>query len=205
MEINVIAVLILGLFVLLFSMPAGAHCDTLDGPVVMAAQNALDSGNVNLILIWVQEKDEAQIKEAFNKTLAVRGLSPEAKDLADMYFFETLVRVHRAGEGAPYTGLKPAGLEQELAVTATDEALESGSSDKLVKLLTDAVQNGTREEYEKVIARKDFSPDDVEAGREYVEAYVPFIHYVEKIYEAATAPIEGHYTEQTNTEAAHEE
>ena len=32
-----------------------AHCDTLAGPVVGAARKALDSGNVNLILVWVQK------------------------------------------------------------------------------------------------------------------------------------------------------
>ncbi len=113
--------LILSLCILL--VPAGAHCDTLDGPVVVAAQKALDTGDVNPVLIWVQEKDEAQIREAFNKTLSVRKLSPEANDLADMYFFEMLVRVHRAREGAPYTGLKPAGLDRG-AVGAADKALE---------------------------------------------------------------------------------
>ncbi len=78
-----------------------AHCYTMNGPVVIAAQKALESGDVNVILVWVQKNDEAEIKAAFNKTLAVRTLSPEAKKLADMYFFETLVRIHRAGEGAP--------------------------------------------------------------------------------------------------------
>ncbi len=183
------------MILLLGSNVALAHCDTLDGPVVKAAQKALDTGNVNLVLIWVQEGDEAKIKEAFNKTLVVRKLSPDAKDLADMYFFETLVRIHRMGEGAPYTGLKPAGLDLGPAIITTDNALESGSSDQLVKLLTDAVQNGTLEEYEKVIAKKNFSADDVKSGREYIAAYVTFIHYVERIYEAATAPVEGHYIE----------
>ena len=175
--------------------PVGAHCDTIDGPVVKAAQKALDTGNVDLVLIWVKEKDESQIKEAFNKTITVRKLSPEAKELADTYFFETVVRIHRAGEGAPYTGLKPAGLDLGPAIPAADEALENGSSDKLVNLLTDAVQNGTREEFKKVMAKKNYSPDDVRAGREYIEAYVPFIHYVERVYEAATAPAKSHYIE----------
>ena len=178
--------------------PVSAHCDTMDGPVVKAAQEALETGNVNLVLIWVKEKDEAQIKEAFNNTIAVRKLSPEAKELADMYFFETLVRVHRAGEGAPYTGLKPAGLDMGPAIPAADEALETGSSDKLVKLLTDATENGTREKFSTVMEKKNFSADNVSAGREYIEAYVPFIHYVERIYEAATAPVENHYVEANN-------
>ena len=92
---------------LLAPTAASAHCDGLDGPVVTAARKALESGNVNLVLIWVQKNDEAEIASAFQKTLSVRKLNAQVKDLADTYFFETLVRVHRAGEGEPYTGLKP--------------------------------------------------------------------------------------------------
>ena len=99
-----------------------AHCDGMDGPVISAAKNALDTGDINLVLFWVQKKDEAELKKAFQKTMAVRKLNPEAKELADMYFFETLVRIHRAGEGAPYTGIKPAGRDLGPAVPATDKA-----------------------------------------------------------------------------------
>jgi Family of unknown function (DUF6448) len=82
------------------------HCDGMDGPVVKAAQKALEAGNVNLVLIWVQKADEVEVRKAFDQTITVRKLGPEARALADRYFFETLVRLHRAGEGAPYTGLK---------------------------------------------------------------------------------------------------
>lgn len=87
------------------------HCDTMDGPVVKAAKRALETGNVNLILPWVPKKSEAELKKAFNKTLRVSKLGKGATELADYWFFETAVRVHREGEGAPYTGLKPAGLD----------------------------------------------------------------------------------------------
>ena len=75
---------------------ASAHCDRLDGPVVAAARKALDTGNVNLVLVWVQKKDDAEIRKHFDKTVAVRKAGGQAKELADMYFFETLVRIHRA-------------------------------------------------------------------------------------------------------------
>lgn len=172
---------------------ASAHCDTMDGPVVKAARNALETGNVNLVLIWVQEENEAEIRAAFEKTLAVRQLSPEAKDLADYWFFEILVRLHRAGEGAPYTGLKPAGSELSPAVTAADKALEDGKVKPLLKFLTDAVENGTTEQYNGVIARKDYEINDVESGREYVRHYVEYVHFVERLYEAAAETAEGHY------------
>jgi hypothetical protein len=172
-----------------------AHCDGLDGPVVKAAQRALDSGNVNPVLIWVQKSDEAEIRGLFEKTLAVRKLNTQARELADMYFFETLVRIHRAGEGAPYTGLKPAGRDLGPAIPAADKALESGKVEALVKLLTDGMQAGVRQQFKQVTAKKKFGKDDVTAGRDYVKHYVEFIHYVERIHEAAKNPAEGHYPE----------
>ncbi len=172
-----------------------AHCDTMDGPVVKAAQKALDTGDVNLVLIWVQPADEAQLKEAFNKTLAVRKLSPEAKGLADMYFFETLVRVHRAGEGAPYTGLKPAGTEVDPGIEAADKAVEKGSADELLKHLTESIRVGVTKHFEQVNSKKSFNKDDIAAGREFVESYVIFIHYVEALLQAAEKPVKGHYPE----------
>ncbi len=118
------------------------HCDTMDGPVVKTAQAALGTGDVTAVLKWVKPEHETEIHETFKKTLAVRKLSPEAKDLADTYFFETLVRLHRQGEGAPYTGLKPAG-QVEPVIAASDKALETGSieglTEEMVKLVSDGI------------------------------------------------------------------
>lgn len=175
--------------------PASAHCDGLDGPVVKAAQQALDSGNVNRVLIWVQHADEVQIKDAFRKTLEVRKLNPSARELADRYFFETLVRVHRAGEGAPYTGIKPAGRDLGPAVPAGDKALQTGSVGPLAQLLTQAVHHSVEGQFKEVVAKKDYKADDIAAGQEYVKAYVEYIHSVERIYEAAASPAHGHFPE----------
>jgi hypothetical protein len=169
-----------------------AHCDGLDGPVIKAAQKALETGNANLVLIWVLKNDEAEIKKAFQKTLAVRKLNPQAKELADMYFFETLVRVHRASEGEPYTGLKPAGRALEPAIPVADKAIESGELEPLLKILIETVQTEVREKFKMVAAKKKFKPNDVEAGREYVEVYVPFVSYVERVYATAKSAAKGH-------------
>ena len=174
---------------------AMAHCDVLDGPVVKAATNALRTGNVNLVLIWVQQKDEAEIRAVFQQAMAVRKQSPEAQVLADRSFFETLVRVHRAGEGAPYTGLKPAGRDLGPAIPAADRALETGVADPLQSLLARAVQRGLQEHFRALEALKGYDPNDVTAGRQYVQAYVEYIHYVERLHEAATTAAEGHYAE----------
>lgn len=193
----------LGIF-LLIPRSAMAHCDGMDGPVVKAAQNALASGDVNLVLIWVQRADEQEIREAFARTLAVRMLGAEARDLADMYFFETLVRIHRAGEGAPYTGLKPAGRDLGPAIPLADQVLTSGKVDPLVTLITDETRKGLTEGFNHALKALNYSPADVEGGRKYVQAYVTFIHYVERAYEVASRPVAGHSPDDQHAPKKHD-
>ena len=180
-----------------------AHCDGLDGPVVKAAQRALETRNPALVLIWVQDKDEREIRTAFEQTLAVRELSPQAKELADRFFFETLVRVHRAGEGAPFTGLKPAGRDLGPAIPAADEAVRTGSVEPVQQLLTDAFQQRLREEFGRVMAAKTFKSDDLAAGRLYISVYVEFIHFVERLYDSTIQSSHGHFDERENPSNNH--
>jgi hypothetical protein len=172
-----------------------AHCDGLDGPVVKSARAALEARNVALVAIWVQPQDEPEIRRAFEQTLVVRSLSPQAKELADRFFFETVVRVHRAGEGAPFTGLKPAGRDLGPAIPAADKALEERSLEPLVTLLTDTMRDRLRQHFNEAVTARTYDVDDVVAGREYVRAYVAFIHYVERLYESSTAATHGHFDE----------
>ena len=133
------------------------------------------------LLKWVRTADEKDIQMAFEKTLAMRAYGAEAKEFADMYFFETLVRIHREGEGAPYTGLKP-GAAIDPAVALADQGLENGSVDKLVKVLTNAMANGIRERFAQAYENQKHADDSVSAGREFVESYVVFTHYVEGLH-----------------------
>ncbi len=169
------------LTILANSQSAYAHCDTLDGPVVKEARVALDNENMTPLFKWIRPTDEKMIKETFDMTLDVRTKGKKAKELADMYFFETLVRIHREGEGAPYTGLKP-GVAVDPAVALADKALESGSIDKLVKVLTNAMAKGIRERFKHTNETQKHANESVEAGREFVESYVIFTHYVEGLH-----------------------
>lgn len=184
-----------GAAILLLGAQALAHCDALDGPVVQSAQKALDSGDVKLVLIWVQKDDEPGMQQAFEKTLAVRKLNAGARELADRYFFETVVRVHRAGEGAPHTGLKPAGQELGPAIPAADKALREGKIEPLLNLVRSALEQGVHRHFKAALKKRDFAREDVEAGREFVKAYVEYIHCVEALYQQATQQAHGHYPE----------
>lgn len=106
-----------------------AHCDTMDGAVVKDAQIALDKGDVTPVLKWVKKDAETEVSEAFLTAIIERKKGAKAKESADKKFFETLIRVHRAGKGADFTGLKPAGSVEPIIAEA-DKAIESGSADK---------------------------------------------------------------------------
>jgi hypothetical protein len=172
-----------------------AHCDGLDGPVVLAGQKALETGRINPVLIWVQQEGEAEVSAAFEQARTVRALSPVAQALADRYFLETLVRVHRAGEGAPYTGLKPAGRDLGPAIPAADQTLVSGAIAPLGTLLTESVHHSLHALFQDARAKRDFAAKDIEAGRAYINAYVDYIHFVERLYQATQPTAHGHYGE----------
>lgn len=166
---------------------ASAHCDTLDGPVVQDARKALDSKNVTPVLKWVKAKDEKTVKAAFDKALAARGSKGEA---ADNEFFATVVMIHRAGEGAPFTGLKPAG-GVEPAIAEADKALANGSSDRLVTFITEKVAAGIRKRFERAAAAYLHKDESVTQGREFVEAYVDYTHFIENLDLAASGNAHG--------------
>jgi hypothetical protein len=176
---------------------AAAHCDTLDGPVVAAAKEALSGGEVTAVLKWVKPEYDEEVRAAFAKTVAVRKLGTEARELADMYFFETVVRLHRLGEGEGYTGLKPAGTDPGPAVRAADKALETADAEAVTKLVTDKVDEGIRARLREAVEKHKSAEKTVDDGRAYVAAYVTFVHYVEGVYDAAS-----HATEHSHAEHA---
>lgn len=156
-----------------------AHCDTMDGPVAKDALLALEKNNINYVLKWIKPESEAELKEVFNLAGKVRKLGTEAGMLSDRYFIETLVRLHRSGEGVPFTGVKPAGTPVDERIAAADKAIEKGDLSPLKDLVPAGILPELTERFEKVLSLKNFNVDNVEAGREYVEAYVRFFKFAE--------------------------
>jgi hypothetical protein len=158
------------------------HCDTLDGPVVTAAKTALEAGNVNLILPYVPQEGEAEIIRAFEKVMKIRT-DEVAREIVDLYFFETVVRIHRMGEGAPYTGLKPAGLSEGPVIPVAEQAIESGSPDELINVLTDMLREEVTHRFQQMMQLKQHAHESVNDAREYVEAMLGLQVWSHSIYE----------------------
>jgi hypothetical protein len=160
------------------------HCDSLDGPVVGAARDALTAGKVDLVLPFVPDAAEAEVRAMFARVLPVRGISQEAGDVADRLFFETVVRLHRAGEGAPYTGLKPAGLPHGPVLPLAERAVKTGSADAVTDFLTGLLQEELKQRLERVIALSAGKGRSLGDARRYVEAMLGFEVYSHHLLQA---------------------
>jgi hypothetical protein len=156
-----------------------SHCDTMDGPLVADARKAMAQNNVNYALKWVSAANESEVREAFRLSMKVKGLSAEAKELSEKYFFDVLVRIHRTGEGIPFTGVKPSGTPIDEKILEADKSIETGNLSPLEGMMPGDRLPELKERFKKVMALKNFDVNNVPAGREYIEAYVMFFKYAE--------------------------
>lgn len=156
-----------------------AHCDTAEGPAVTDGRKALETGNINYALKWVPADDEGEVRDVFDKALKVRALGPDAAEVADRLFLETMVRVHRMAEGVGFTGIQPAGTQIDPVVEAADEAIADGSDGDLLFMVPEERRTELHERFQAALALKDFDVDDIAAARRYVAAYVSFFKYAE--------------------------
>lgn len=163
------------------------HCDSLDGPVVTAARHALENEDVDAILPFVKKESESELRAAYELAVKARSQGAEARQVADRFFFETAVRLHRAGEGAPFTGLKPAGLDVGPVIPIAENAIASGSPADLIEFLTAAVRTEVNERFDAMLNRKERASRSVDGAREYVEAMLGLEVWSHKLYVAMKA------------------
>ncbi|MBF6627081.1 MAG: hypothetical protein ITG04_01055 [Proteiniphilum sp.] len=185
MSENLIRSLFIMSLTLIFSIitvqPVEAHCDSYDGPVLKDASKALETNNVELIKKWIPAADEAELVALFHKTYNLKKGDQEVYKIVQTHFYETFVRLHRQMEGAPYTGLKPAGTTEKIVVMS-DNALESGDIDRLLNALSNHVNSVLKEKYEKVAALEKVKNESPAKGRQFVAAYVDYTHSIEAVH-----------------------
>lgn len=173
---------IIAIFSLISIQPASAHCDSYDGPALIDAAKALETNNVDLILKWINADMEDEVVPLFYKTYSLRNGDKEIYEIVKKYFYETFVRLHRETEGAPFTGLKPAGATAHITVMS-DKALESGDFESLLKALNNHINSQLQSKFDKTLALYKVRDNSIEEGRAYVEAYVDYTHSLEAVHD----------------------
>ena len=170
----------------LFPNISQAHCDRVNGPVAKAARKALKNKNFETVQIWVSEEQEKELLQSYNRALDVYQQDGKAGKLAERYFIENAVRLHRVAEGMPYTGVKPAqSLPEDLKLA--EKALESGNADKVIALLRNELAKRVQKYHKKAVTTAQKKNKNVEAGRQWVDAYVKYIIYVHGLYQKIQA------------------
>jgi hypothetical protein len=173
---------------------AAAHCDWVGGPVVASARTALANADVAPVLKWIPAEREQEVRVALTRALAARAAGDDARAVADQWFFETVVRVHRASEGEPFTGLQGEDYRPEPGIALADHALESNSLAELEGALTAALRTELRKRFSATLEAKKHAEHDAAAGRHFVRLYADFVHYVDEVHRRvlASAPAHAH-------------
>jgi hypothetical protein len=157
-------------------------CDTMDGPVVTAAELALEMENINYVIPYVKKKYERELRDAFDRAIIVRELSGEAAEVADYWFFETAVRLHMLGDGKSYTGIKHSGLNRGPMITKTEEAIEIGDNTVLKEFLMNLIEESFENQFEEIMSKKEYDLNDVDAARDYITSMLEFIRFTHDLY-----------------------
>jgi hypothetical protein len=153
--------------------------------VVRAARRALGEERVAVVLPFVPKAAEKEVTELFHKVVHARKADPVSRDVADEHFFDTVVRLHRAGEGAPFTGLKPAGLDVGPVIPVAEHAAESGDGRALEDILVDVVRAEVQRRLRHLAHLRPEMEHGVDHAREYVKASLGLQVWAHALYTAA--------------------
>ncbi|MDD2243442.1 MAG: DUF6448 family protein [Dysgonamonadaceae bacterium] len=178
--VTILTIAILSFFMFTNIQTASAHCDSYDGPVIQDAEQALATNNVDLVFKWISTDQVKEVTDLFKKTYNLKKGDKEVYEIVKTHFFETLVRLHRETEGAPYTGLKPAGTTKPI-IYLSDKAIKDNDIESLLGKLNNHIASVVKEKYNKVSALNKTKNESAEKGREFVSAYVDYTHTLEAI------------------------
>lgn len=176
-----------------FPVVSFAHCDSVAGPVAKDVQKALTTGELSPVLKWIRPADEPELTAAFERARVVRKNGQESAKLADQFFLETAVRLHRASEGEPYAGLKPASAAEEPAPSLVDAALSKNALESVEETVISEIRSALQakiSQLEKMRKQTEVSPTH---GRAYVRAYVELIHYIERLQDSSVSKADEHH------------
>jgi hypothetical protein len=155
--------------------------DITNGPVLKAAKLALETGNVNYVLIWFPEESENKLKNLFEKTFCERRAGKDVHGVTIDWYFETLSRLHRDRDGALYTCMKPNGLDVSPVVPKAERAIETCNAEEIIEVVPKTMEGDLRQHFHYVMEKRNYDVNNIIAGRAYVAAFIDFIVYLHNL------------------------
>ncbi len=111
----------------------------------------------------------------------------DAKEVADDWFFENTIRLHRAEKEHRTPGMKPAGLSEGPVVPRAEKAIETGDPKESIGFILKTVEDDLTHRFHHVMEKKKYDVNDVAAGREFIEAFIGWVVYSHHLYMSVTS------------------
>jgi glutaredoxin len=159
-----------------------SYCETRNGPAIRAAKRALETGNVNYVLIWVPEESEKKLKNLFEKTFCEYKARKDGADITIDWYLETVNRLHKLGENRQYACIKTAGLDESPVILIAEKAIETGDAKEAIRFIPKACEDDFRYRFQHVLDKKNYDVNNLSAGRAFVTAFIDFIVYLHDMY-----------------------
>jgi hypothetical protein len=150
-------------------------CNQHDGPVTRAAKRALETGNAQYILIWIQKESENTVKNLLERACCERTTRKDSHQRTTDWFFETVNRLHSAYYGPCNLDISTKSREEKEIILLVERACESGNVEELLTIIPDASAVEMRQCFEDVMKKRDYGGKNSAAGRVYISAVVDFI------------------------------
>jgi hypothetical protein len=158
------------------------HCKTRNGPAVRAAVRALETGNVNYVLIWVPEEAEKKLKNLFEKTYCEYKVRKDGAHVTIDWYLKTVNRLHKLGENRQNTGITTAGLNESPFILIVENAIETEDPKEAIRVISEAREDDIRYHFHQVLDKKNYDVNNISAGRAFVTAFTDFIVYLHDLY-----------------------
>jgi hypothetical protein len=155
--------------------------DEMQGPVVKAAKMALETGNVNYILIWLPEESENTLKNLLEKTCCTRSSRMNMKNRAYDWYFEMVNRFFNIGRPRDNLTIR-GGLAEKPLDLKVDKAIESGNFEEIRDIIPVTHEADAKQRFLHVMNMRNYPVNNIAEGRAYVSAFFDFNRYMHDLY-----------------------
>ena len=152
--------------------------DEMQEPVEKAAKMALETGNVNYILIWLPEESENTLKNLLEKTRCVRSSRMNMQNQVYDWYFATVNRFFNANRYPDYLTTQFGGLAEKPLVLKVDKAIESGDFEEIRDIIPVTHEADAKQRFQHIMDMRNYPVNNIAAGRAYVSAFFDFNRYV---------------------------
>jgi hypothetical protein len=151
------------------------------GLLMRAARRALETGNADHILIWVPAGSENTLKNLHEKACCEHTIRTGRKNPAADWYYRKACCFHASWCGPHDLDSAAKTPEGKKIISLVEQACESGSLAEITMVMPATAREKLQQQFDDLRQKQTFSPEDICAGRRYVEALSGFTALVKEL------------------------